>query len=217
MKLKLAVKTLLATFALSAALPLAAVAESTSASMKQYSSRPNSTQFRCITTRDGDPATVAARGSKQSPPLLVWRTDYFGPEYTPERRCSMVTQRFNDVVNFYGGSLQGLQLTHGTVNNSTVLCVARFYGDVCSSDNMLFTLRPENARRASGIVQQIGDFAQGDSEVPPVYESGGEQVYVDLSDMLEPSLGSSGSSDSSGSGSSSSSGSYQEEDDFQGW
>ncbi len=206
MKLKLAVKTLLATFALSAALPLAAVAESTSASMKQYSSASNSTQFRCVTTRNGYPATIAVRGSKQSPPLIVWRSDYFGSDYSPERRCSMVTQRFNDVVSFYGGSLRGLKLTHGEVNGSTVICIARFYGDVCSADNMLFTLSPQNARRAAGIVYQIGEFAQGSAQVPPVYESGGEQVYVDLADMLEPSLGSS-----------SSSGSYQEGDNFQGW
>ncbi|QIZ70440.1 COP23 domain-containing protein [Oxynema aestuarii] len=210
MKLNLAVKTLLATFALSAALPLAAVAESTSASMKQYSSGSNSTRFVCRSYYDERsgytyPATFATRGNKQSPPLLVWRTNYFGSEYPPERRCNDVTQRFNDVVSFYGGSLQGLQLTHGKVNGSTVLCVARFYGDVCTSENMLFTLRPENARRAAGIVQQIGAFAQGYSNVPPVYESGGEQVYVDLGGMLEPELNSSGS------------GSYQEEDDFQGW
>lgn len=198
MKLKLAVKTLLATFALSAALPLAAVAESTSASMKQYSSGSDTTQFRCDTTSYNYPVTIAARGSKTSPPLLVWRTNYFGEDFDPETRCNIVSQKFNDAVRFNDGRLQGLELTHGTVNNQAVLCVARFYGDVCSSDNMLFTLRPENARRASGIVQQIGDFAQGNSNVPPVYESGGEQVYVNLGDMLEPSLG---SEDSGSSGS----------------
>ena len=209
MKLKLAVKTLLATLALSAALPLAAVAESTSASMKQYSSRSNSTQFRCVTTLGGDPATVAARGSMQSNPLFIWQTDYFGDNYTPEDRCQIVSERFNKAIQFNNGTLQGLLLTNGYVNRQAVLCVVRFYGDECTDRNMLITLKPENANMAASIVRRIEAFSTGDGEVPPVYESGGsDQYYADLSEMLEPSLGSSSSGSSS---------SYQEQDDFQGW
>lgn len=211
MKLKLAIQSLLTTVALSAALPLAAVAESSpSASMKQYSSYSNTTQFRCVRTDEGHPATVATRGSNTSKPLIVWRTNYFGSEYPPERRCQMVVNNFNEALRFNDGKLQGLMLTHGEVNNQTVLCVARYYGDYCTEDNMLFTLRPANARRAAGIVSQIQRFAQKDSDVPAIEESGGEQVYADLSEMLEPQLGSEDSSSGS---------SYEDdsEEDFQGW
>ena len=201
MKLKLAVKTLLATFALSAALPLAAVAESTSASMKQYSSGSNTTQFRCVTTSEGHPATVATRGSRQSNPLFIWQTNYFGGNYPPERRCQIVSNRFNEAVRFNDGSLQGLLITNGYVNRQAVLCVVRFYGDECTDQNMLITLKPENANIAASIVRQIESFAEGDSDVEPVYESGGsDQYYADLSDMLEPCLGSSGSNSSGSNG-----------------
>lgn len=212
MKLKLAIQSLLTTVALSAALPLAAVAESSpSASMKQYSSYSNTTQFRCVRTDEGHPATVATRGSRQSPPMIVWKTDSFGPQYTPERRCQIVTDRLNNVLQFYDGKLQGLQITHGMVDDGqTVLCVIRFYGDSCTRQNMLLTLKPKNASRASAMVSRIQRFARGDSSVEPIEESGGERVYADLSEMLEPYLGPEDSSSGS---------SYEDdsEEDFQGW
>jgi hypothetical protein len=101
----------------------------------------------------------------------VWTTNYFGANYTPQQRCQMVSARLTSAVAQNGGRLSNLRLSSGSVNNETVVCVTNGYG-TCAASNMLFTLRPENARNSQDVLARLVEFGRLGSG-SPVYESGG--------------------------------------------
>ncbi|EAW36236.1 peptidoglycan-binding protein [Lyngbya sp. PCC 8106] len=131
-------------------------------------------------------ATVAQNDNNETAPLITWSTSYFSPQYPPEKRCDIVSRKLTLAVKAKSGSLQnisckivpqplsnestsevtanseGLQkllLTIGTVNSLTVICSVDTEQEACNSDNMLFTLKPENASRTDEVIAQILNFS----------------------------------------------------------
>lgn len=164
------------------AVPLTAIAQEEDPGMADDAP----TVFACETNAEGNPITVAKKGGDTTPPLIVWETTYFGPDYTPENRCGIVSEKLTEAVANNGGSLANLNLTHGPVNRQTVICWVQGQGR-CNAQNMLFTLRPANAKKAPAIVQQLQNFALGQADVPPVAERT-PQRYANLQRMLSPHL-----------------------------
>jgi len=151
------------------------------------------TIFQCV-SQGTDFATVAQKGDRRTGPIIIWQTRAFGPEYTPQQRCEKVSTRLTQAVSQNGGSLQNLLLTTGSVNRQMVVCYVNTAGQ-CSSTNMLFTLKPENARSAGDVVATLVTFAKrgGGSAV---YESGGaeEGVFVSLEEVVNQAFESGGTS-----------------------
>jgi hypothetical protein len=186
MKFNFAACVLVTAFALTS-VPLTAIAqEEDTDEMAPETADSTSTVFVCDNNSDGNPITVAKKGDQTTPPLIVWETTYFGPDYTPENRCNIVSKKLTQAVANNGGELAGLNLTHGRVNNQTVICWVKGKGR-CNAQNMLFTLRPANAQKAPAIVQQIEKFALGEAAIPPVAEST-PQRYANLYSMLSRHL-----------------------------
>ena len=132
--------------------------------------QPGSTVFHCV--RKGDSfATIAQRGDRRTPPVITWSST-LGRQYNPQQRCNIVSQKLTQTVARNGGKLRNLQLVVGPVKNQVVVCVVNRPQFICNSSNMLFTLRPENARRADQVVARLNNFsAQGSGA--PVAESAG--------------------------------------------
>jgi hypothetical protein len=89
-------------------------------------------------TEGGVPATIAqtAEGNK---PLILWKSTYFSQDgWTPEKRCTEVTQRFQDYKN------QGIlsNVTTGKINGMSVVCLSPNAGGNCN--NLLITLEPND-------------------------------------------------------------------------
>lgn len=145
-----------------------------------------STVFRCVSQGSGY-ATVAEKGTKQAT-LIAWNTTYFGPDFTPEQRCQMVSSKLTQAVAANGGSLTNLMLTNGPVNSQMVICYLNGGATSCNSANQLFTLKPENARRAADILQALKTFSQFGTGT--IYENAGDQVYVSLEEWANHTLGS---------------------------
>ncbi|MEG4347976.1 COP23 domain-containing protein [Microcoleus sp. A003_D6] len=131
-----------------------------------------STTFECV-EQGGGWATVAKRGKDVSPsPLISWNTPEFGPEYTPEKRCQIVSTRLTNIVAKNGGWLGGLDLTAGKVENgSTVVCLVNQQPRSCNLGNMLFTLNEQNAKNPSQVLTTITRFAEGKATNSNVAES----------------------------------------------
>ena len=53
--------------------------------------------------------TVVQKGDRKAP-LFNWRTNYFGTEYTPDKRCQLVSARLQAAADSNGGTLKGLEL-----------------------------------------------------------------------------------------------------------
>jgi hypothetical protein len=109
-----------------------------------------------------DLKTVVQKGDNQAV-LLTWSYDGFGKEYTPEKRCQIVSERLQKAANINGGTFKNLKIASGTVNSLAVICAIRANSSKCNRQNMLFTLKPENARNPDAVIQRIFSFARDGS------------------------------------------------------
>ncbi|NCJ05915.1 hypothetical protein GS597_05185 [Synechococcales cyanobacterium C] len=134
------------------------------------------TRFYCGQSR-GVPATVAETPSGIRP-VIRWTSDYFsGSGYTPEVRCKIVSQKFQQ--NFESGRLR--YLTIGVVNQEPVICVAETEGGPCS--DVLYTMKrgQQDAFATKLRLQAVG---QGRASGPLNESTGGGPVYVSLADFV---------------------------------
>lgn len=115
-----------------------------------------STVFRCV-PHNNSFATIAQRGDRTTTPIITWNTTL--GKYTPKERCNIVSQKLSAAVARNGGKLRNLQLTAGAVNNQEVICVVNNVQPVCNRFNMLFTLRPESARRPNEVLARLYKFS----------------------------------------------------------
>jgi Circadian oscillating protein COP23 len=123
-----------------------------------------------------DLKTVVHKGDRQAV-MLSWNYGGFGSEYTPAKRCQIVSERLQQAANRNGGTFKDLQLASGTVNSVTVICALSAKRNNCDRQNMLFTLKPENSRNPEAIIQKIFSFAQDGSA--SIEESAGRKPKLD--------------------------------------
>jgi hypothetical protein len=124
-----------------------------------------------------DLKTVVQKGDRQAV-MVNWNYDGFGKDFTPQKRCQMVSERLQQAANINGGTFKDLQLASGTVNAQPVICALQSNGTKCNRQNLLFTLKPENARNPDAVIQKIFSFAQDGSS--SLYESASNQPQSDL-------------------------------------
>ncbi len=106
-----------------------------------------------------DLTTVVKKGDRQAT-MVSWSYGGFGKEFTPEKRCQMVSERLQQVADANGGTFKDLQLASGTINSQPVICALQSNAKKCTTENLLFTLKPENARNPEAVIQKIFTFAQ---------------------------------------------------------
>lgn len=149
------------------------------------------TQFTCVPDGNGNVATVGQRPGGDPIPVIIWTSDsskYFGQKISPQSRCQIVTERFNQAVTNSGGSLQNVVLTSGKVGDKTVICVLSKDDTGCNGGNTLFTLNPKNAKRPNQVLAQIAQISRQGSSAGVIRETRG-RVQVKLSDLLKGKSG----------------------------
>lgn len=144
--------------------------------------QPQRTSFKCQNL-----ATIADNGKRQAT-LITWSTNFFGDKFTPQNRCLAVSDKINQAVAANGGSLKNLLLTNGPVNGQMAICYVNGGATGCNSTNMLFTLKPENARRAGEVLATLLNFSV--TGTGTINEAAGDQVYVNLEQWANQALGS---------------------------
>lgn len=163
-----------------------------SSSSKPAATASKGTSFSCIAQKEGSVATVGQRPGGQPVPIIIWTTDsskYFGEQFTPQTRCNIVTQKLNTAVSNNGGSLKNLLLTNGAINGQTVICALGSSETSCNSNNVLFTLKPDNAQKAGAILGQLLQISRSGSSAGVIRETPG-QTYVNLENWEKQALGS---------------------------
>ena len=143
--------------------------ESGMPSVKQLSANQQTT-FYCGSAGNHF-ATFAKRGAQRTGPMIIWKSAAFGPGLTPEARCKQVSNRFTTAVKNNGGNMRNLLLTTGRVNGRMVVCFVNT-AEYCNSENILFTLKPENANNAGDILANLLHFSRRARSIP-VFESAG--------------------------------------------
>jgi hypothetical protein len=133
--------------------------------------------FSCI---NGNTTALVARTAKKqlSPtPVIVWTeagSKEFGGQYSPSARCNEVTARFNQhflkIVSPKGSSIRLPAMKIGQLNRQSVVCASN---DICTSSNLLWTLKKDNAKQGSIIISQLQNLinSKGKATVTPIFES----------------------------------------------
>lgn len=142
---------------------------------------PQSVTFICGVSRDGVPTTFAQEttngGIPKSKSVIRWVSD-FGDKvnYTPQKRCEEVSNRFQDYSN------QGLlnYITTGKENGLDTICVAqdKERGGSC---RLLWTLKPGTNPKL--VRHQLLSDHQGTG---PLEEKGSNDsdIYIDVNKLI---------------------------------
>lgn len=116
------------------------------------------TTFACV--RQGTTyATVAIRGDRQTSPMITWKDTSHGADFTPEKRCKIVSQRLTNAVAGTG-KLNSLTMTHGVINSIPVICYITRKGDLCNSENVLFSLKASERGQERKILENLLSFSK---------------------------------------------------------
>ncbi len=127
-----------------------------------------------------DLKTVVKKDDQQAV-MISWNTNFFGKEFTNAKRCQIVSERLQEAANQNGGTFKGLDLATGIVNAQTVICALPSNAEKCDRNNMLFTLKPENASDPEAVIEQILSFAaDGSGSVQEGTRSRSKKVDLSL-------------------------------------
>lgn len=135
--------------------------------------------YVCQQLSDGTFATIA-RTSIGDVPLIKW-TKQISTQWTPQERCQTVAERFQNYDN--SGVLN--YLTTGRINGENVICVADSNGD-CNrrlrENGILFTVTGD--KPPSQVLLSLLDLSRYGG-APPINESAGERVYIDINKLIK--------------------------------
>jgi hypothetical protein len=133
------------------------------------------TTFECI--RQGEKyVTVARRGNRTTAPMIEWQDTSFGKKYPPQARCKIVSQRLTKAV-VSSGKLNSLDMTHGVVGATPVICYITTKNNTCNADNILFSLKESERGQEQKIIAQLLEFSKTAS-TPPVVRGGSSNPAV---------------------------------------
>ncbi|MEH2381783.1 MAG: COP23 domain-containing protein [Nostoc sp.] len=133
------------------------------------------TTFHCIRQGKGF-ATVARRGSRQTGAMITWNSTAFGPKFTPQKRCELVSQRLSKAVISSGGKLSTLKLTHGIVGSNPVVCYINSTREVCNPNNLILTLNQSERGQEEQVLNEFKKFSVGATSTPLSREADGRTI-----------------------------------------
>ena len=136
-----------------------------------------------------DAKTVVQKGELQAV-MVTWSYDGFGKDFSPAKRCQLVSEKLQQAADSNGGTFKNLQLASGTVNSQPVICALGSNDKKCTKNNLLFTLKPENARNPEAVIQKIFGFARDGSS--NLDESSGPKVDMNLGNWEQKAFAKSG-------------------------
>jgi hypothetical protein len=132
-------------------------------------------------SRSQVPTTLVWNPEKQGNVALIrWKSQYFDrSKYNNERRCQEVSKKFQKLWS--AGSLNYI-VTGTAANGLPIVCGVAQEGDVCDSNNQLFTLKKFSDKKV--LLEQLSGIFEGKVS-SPVYESGsGDGSYIDVRRLL---------------------------------
>ncbi|NET46406.1 MAG: hypothetical protein F6K15_33030 [Okeania sp. SIO2B3] len=140
------------------------------------------------------PATIVENiQSNEEIIVILWKLDnyYFGENYPPQKRCEMVSERFQNIYD--RGGLKYIVTTLETwVPNQEipVVCGVKQMMSSCNNEDLLFTLQSNDDPDL--VVDDLVNRRQFPSENPPIIRgeeppntfAEGKRVYYDFSGVL---------------------------------
>ncbi|MEM7553755.1 MAG: COP23 domain-containing protein [Cyanobacteria bacterium P01_A01_bin.84] len=145
-----------------------------------YAAKAN---FYCGTTRYGGrrvPATYARTQNGRRVLIIRWVSNYFSKEWTPLRRCNLVSRNFQRLYD--QGQLKYIK--SGWMRGLPVLCAVTSPRYGCRKNNVLFTLKPgSNPQYSARKLLNRRGLASG----VVLNESGSNSLDIDFEIFLKNS------------------------------
>jgi hypothetical protein len=141
--------------------------------------------FSCDTS-GGVPSTVVQSPQHGTVKIIEWKTTEFGDEFSPEARCSAVSQKFEQYAK--AGTLK--YFTTGSVNRQPVICAVASQNAPCNSESMLYTLK--KGTDASQTLKQLLDVRSG--ATASALNETESRIYIDFDKIVEAKAQANGSS-----------------------
>ena len=128
------------------------------------------------------PTTLLSSSDREKPlAVILWESKYFSKQYTPQKRCSLVSLKFQAAHT--AGKLEYLVVGKHKKTRAQIVCGVRSQSESCNSDaNMLFTLKPDTDSR-SVLKQLTGSFESGKATSSFTENSSNREVF-NLGDFL---------------------------------
>ncbi|WP_017715932.1 COP23 domain-containing protein [Kamptonema formosum] len=139
-------------------------------------------------TWDKAPTTLI-RTSRGNVPVISWTSNFFPPPLTPQQRCEIVSQRFQE---FYNQNKLKYIIT-GKMKGQPVVCVANRKDGDCAG--LLFTLKPGSDPQLT-LKRLLSDRALAAGNA--LNESTGEQLYINMEEFMKTELADGESAPSAG-------------------
>jgi hypothetical protein len=137
------------------------------------SSASSGTKYFCGQSQ-GKPATIAQTPTGQVV-VIRWTSTIFPPPYTPEERCQIVSDKFQQYHQ--NGTLR--YLTTGRENRQLVVCTAQSLNGGCVGT--LFTLKPgSNPKATLKALMNVGSKAVKGAVLQESYD----RAYFDMKEFL---------------------------------
>lgn len=139
------------------------------------------------------PATIVENNqSNQEIIVILWKLDnyYFGKNYPPQKRCEMVSERFQNIYDRDGLKYVVATLETWVPNQKIpVVCGVKQMMASCNNEDLLFTL--ESSDNPDLVVQYLINRRKIPSKNPPLSRENppntfteGKRVYYDFSNLF---------------------------------
>lgn len=125
---------------------------------------------------NGVPSTMTnSSKSGKAVPIILWKSSHFSSDgWSPERRCDVVSARFNTLHQ--KGQMN--HLSTGLMNGMPVICAVATKPGPCAQDGLLYTLKPgQNPNKTLRNLLTIRTKASG-----PLTETA-SRVYVSITEI----------------------------------
>lgn len=171
----------------------------TEESKSESTQRVSGIRFSCETVKNNGqemPATnVQSTQRSESLTVIYWNpeNDFFG-EWTPEKRCQAVSERFQDISNRDKLAFITADVAKWLPDSKTnIVCSVKYKGARCEEEDLLFTLQPED--EPNEILNELIAFrrdasadkslTRGNGEDAPSSFEKGKRVFYNLAEELK--------------------------------
>jgi Circadian oscillating protein COP23 len=136
-------------------------------------------QAKDPSSKSNVPATLAQVAGKEEPTaLILWKSEFFGSKFTPQKRCEEVSPKFQAAFQAERTFLTvGLDKRTG----QGILCGVANQDEVCDRSQMIFTLK--SYQNAAETIEKLANLVGGKTNVP-IYQSSNGKYIVNLRDLL---------------------------------
>jgi Circadian oscillating protein COP23 len=125
--------------------------------------------------REDIPTTLVSVPNREQPLVVIaWKSEHFGKEFNPQKRCNLVSPKFQTA--YTAGKLEYFVTGNDKKTGSQIVCGTATQDESCDGGaNMLFTLKPYS--NGASVLKQLAGNTEGNAGTILFQSSGSREVF----------------------------------------